>query len=543
MFQVMNWGDQGINSACMPDNLTPLLHVIKLGRLDLARILIDLGADVKLSVKTKMKSEGTHYESKAFSPMRCAAFYGHVDILKALFEEFDAGSLEKTLTCVAISGSVECLEYLVRKGVDINKNIQRTNYGLPMVHIVVKHGRITMLKELVKLGSDVNAKDTLGRTVLDRLFNERDAEKRIAMYKVLESVGANFEIRGKDNRSVFHIAVLRGLIEDIKVLASLCPALVESKTQKDERAVHFANDVNTLKVLIELSADITATTKQGLTALDTSIIFEETECIDFLMPIMPYTQSIPHSYYKSAEKGPVFDLPDSITLNNTITIDPSLRISFPHVKAYLRIALLIKSTPKLEIHSCILCDTKGDHIHFWLKGRLVWFQRHNNGIRIEINDDEERISQYLQNQEDGEDSEANIVFLDAKRDDDKEIYCNTLARDLFLHSNEHLKKIYAVGNFKDGEKETNCSWFCLSFLKKNGYTIDKSDLKRCIESVVPNAELAEAAMNQFAILYKRDTSELAQIAPRLFKKRKESQGASNNAEPANPMGIRETMPV
>jgi len=546
MFQGINWGDQGINSACMPGKLTPLLHVIKLGRLDFARVLIDLGADVKLCVKHKYKTgdetDFLTYKVTNFSPMKCAALYDHVDILKALFEEFDAGSLEKTMVSVVLGGSVECLEYLVRNGVDINKNVTFSGCPSPIVHLAARLGHVTMLKKLVKLGSDVNVRDSKGWTAIYKALYGRDPKTRIAMYRALQSVGANFEITiGSDKKNIFHLAASKGKVEDIKVLASLCPVLVESKDKNGERAVHYAKDVNTLKCLIELSADITAISRQGYTALDIAVMTGDKETIDFLMPINPYTQSIPQSYYKKTDKGPVFEIPESI--NDAITIDPTIRVSFPHVKANLRIALLIKSSPKLDIHSCISCDTNGDHIHFCLDYRLVWFQRHNEGIRIEMNSDEDRISQYLLNQANGGDLGANIVFLDAKRDDDKEIYCNTLMRDLFIHSKEHLNKKYAVGGFKDGTKETNCSWFCLSFLKKNGYTIDKNDLKQCIESVVPNAGLAKAAMEQFSILYKRDASELAQIAPRLFKKRKESQGASNNAEPANPMGIRETMPV
>jgi len=545
MFQGVDWGKEGINSACMPDKLPPLLHVIKLGRLDLARVLIDLGANVKKSIEFKI-DQG--YSSNCFSPMKCAALYGHDDILKALFEEFDAGTLESCILQVGIGGSVACLEYLVSQGVDINGDVPVVGHTLKMVHLVVREGHCTMLKKLTELGSDVNVKDSNGNPPIVGLLELQDAGKRIAMYRALQSVGANFEITyGYDKQNILHSVTHEGFIEDIKVLATICPALIESQDNQGCRPVHYAADhnVDTLKCLIELSADVSAVSRLGHTALDIALNKEREDCIDFLTPISPYTQSIPQNFYNykdigTGKSGMIFDFPEN--MNSAATLgSPTIKLSFPYAKVNLKLALLIKSTPKIEIHSCILCELKEGSIELWSSYDFVWFQRHNKGIRLELNFDEERIKRYLQNQADGVNSESKIVFLNVKSDDDQELYCNTLVRDLFLHSKDHLEKEYAVRNFNDGAQQTNCTWFCISFLKQNGYTIDKRDLKRYIESIVPNAALAEEVMKQFSILYKRNASELAQIAPRLFKKRKESQGASNNAEPANPIGVRETM--
>jgi len=557
----------GIDAEIMPSGLTPLSYCIKTGRLDLVRVLMGLGADAQKVVCVIPD----FHTALSLNALQFTTYHGKKDILRALHEEFNV-SLGRDDSTAAIVGLLigateerdsefkDCLDYLVSKNADINRSF-KTSVGTSrgslkgkLVHTAAALAKCNMLKALVEHGADVNALNAYGESpVWFTICEQKDPDARIRVYRCLHSLGANFEITyGDDKITLLHDAVNRGddfcddICDDIKVLVQLCPALLESQDLDGERAVHHAashNHVGSLRTLLSLSADMNALNSNRQTPLDLALTFGFADSVDFLTSIVPHVLSIPRKYYtfKPGGLGWVIKLDGSSRKLSS----PMVKLEFPHETTTLSLSLSINSSERPEIHAALNFTVENYFCNSFKTGKLdcVWVQRHNRGCHIEMNDGNKRLIDYLMSQQsETNDSVARFVSMDAKRDDGKDAYCNILMKDLFDHCEEHLEKEFAVGAFDDGSKQTNCTWFCIEFLKKHGFTIEKSDMKECIKSIVSNDVFAEMVLNQFSALWKRDVSEIAQLAPRLFKKRKESQGLSNNEnQPANPLRMRETM--
>ena len=111
------------------DGVTALYIAVEAGNIDLAKLLIDRGADVNLPVKFKR------------TPLYAAAFGGFPDLVKLLLDSgADPMQLAKSQTVLHVAadtGCFQCVVYLVEAGADVNA---LTASGTPPLHFAVLNG-------------------------------------------------------------------------------------------------------------------------------------------------------------------------------------------------------------------------------------------------------------------------------------------------------------------------------------------------------------------------------------------------------------------
>lgn len=136
---------------------SPLNEAMVDGNTAAARILIDHGADVNSASK-----RARDY------PVLVAAGKGHLELAKLLIEKgADTGvkdNLDNTLLHQAARGGLFAIaEELIEKGADVDA---RNALGQTPLHLAVDNVHLKTMDMLIEKGADINARDDKGRTVL-----------------------------------------------------------------------------------------------------------------------------------------------------------------------------------------------------------------------------------------------------------------------------------------------------------------------------------------------------------------------------------------
>ncbi|CAM4555457.1 ankyrin repeat domain-containing protein 53 [Caretta caretta] len=134
------------------------------------------------------------FNAPGFSAIHLAALYGRLECLKLIVEKFEVDVNLASLTgwtpihlvMNKESGprALECLQYLIGKGADINVQNQG---GTSPLHKAASEGRLDCIIELVEAGADVHAKDAEGQQPIDlcRIWAHRSCARYLndAMWK------------------------------------------------------------------------------------------------------------------------------------------------------------------------------------------------------------------------------------------------------------------------------------------------------------------------------------------------------------------------
>ncbi len=138
-----------------PDNsgVTALQAACKFGHFDVAKILIEHGAEVNLP------------DFSGISPLHLAVRYGHVDVVIYLLESsalpnHSALVLGSPVIIAGTRGDLSMLSLLKRYGGDLKAVIPDTGVGL--FHIAAFNGDLNLSKLLIESGVDISLRDKYG---------------------------------------------------------------------------------------------------------------------------------------------------------------------------------------------------------------------------------------------------------------------------------------------------------------------------------------------------------------------------------------------
>lgn len=147
----VNWR---IPTKDFPCNQTPLMIASELGRTDIVKMLLDLGASVKLVDKHVMRSEGggataLHYAIKG----------GNSDTVRLLLQaKADPNKMSHNgdlpLDIAAFNGRLELVKALVEGGADVNKF---DGLGVPIAGRAVESRNLVLVEYLLDKGVDANS--------------------------------------------------------------------------------------------------------------------------------------------------------------------------------------------------------------------------------------------------------------------------------------------------------------------------------------------------------------------------------------------------
>lgn len=203
-----------VNMESGPRKMTPLYWAVRADHKDVAKLLIEKGADVSSAhllyyvcmhdhrdLAEFLIRKGADVNSKYWreTPSFYAVWGGHTDVLELLLahgadanaKDRDAWSL---LHYAAGSGSTDMTRLLLDKGANIND--KENEDGQTPLHRAATKGHANIVEILLANGADVNAKDSRGRTALD-LAQQQD---RTEIVELLRKHGAKERRKVEDRR-------------------------------------------------------------------------------------------------------------------------------------------------------------------------------------------------------------------------------------------------------------------------------------------------------------------------------------------------------
>jgi ankyrin repeat protein len=246
---------QDVNSRCFENEWTPLHVASTYGYVEVARILIEHGADV------------TAKAVNGWTPLHEASKRGHIDVAGFLVEHgTDAISRDKggrtPLHIASAYGHVDLSRFLIEQGTDVTV---RDNAGWTPLLAVSTYGYTELACLLVEFGADVSARAKDQRTPL----HEASAFGHVGLARILIEQGADASARTNDGRTPLHFASSYGYMDIARILVKH-GADTSAQAQDGQSPLHVAASYGNLeitRILVEHAADVTAQAKKGWSPL------------------------------------------------------------------------------------------------------------------------------------------------------------------------------------------------------------------------------------------------------------------------------------
>ena len=199
-----------LNARGFDLNETPLHVSLRRGNADIARLLLEHGAD------------GKAQNDNGRTPLLLSSGYGHVEVAQMLLEQ---GADTETrdhrgkspLERASMEGHVEVVRLLLKHGADANA---QGNYGLTPLHIASLYGCVGTARALLEHGADANAQNPNHVTPLHLAssYSESNREERMDLTRLLVQYGADINARDDEGRTPSMMATEEKYLKIIQIM-------------------------------------------------------------------------------------------------------------------------------------------------------------------------------------------------------------------------------------------------------------------------------------------------------------------------------------
>ena len=248
---------QDVQSRGVHDGSTPLHLASSVGHVEVARVLVEHGADV------------TDRDEHGWTPLHEASEAGMVEVARILIEHgADVTAQNKDgstpLHQALKSGNVDLARFLIEHGADTTAHDKD---GLTPLHEASETGMVEFARILIEHGADVTAQDKNGSTPL----HQASKSGNVDLARFLIGHGASATAQDKDGLTPLHWASYSWLggVDVAKFLVEQ-GADVMAQNENGLAPLHKASqsgNVDLIRFLVENGASVTARDKEGWTPL------------------------------------------------------------------------------------------------------------------------------------------------------------------------------------------------------------------------------------------------------------------------------------
>lgn len=246
---------------------TSLIYALSQGYKDIAKLLIDAGAD--LNIVDKLNK---------MSPLHYSVMLQDIEIVRTIVKRNSSPHLKDEQGRTALHYAVflgywDIALYLINIGNDI---FTRNKHELSLLHTVAIHGDNNFIEELISRGVKVNTYDHNENTPLHyaALY-----DNSYTIYFLIKK-GANIDHSNNEGETPLHYAALKGNNDCVEALLSL-DADINKTNIKGESALHYSiksKNKNTMITLLKNGIDTNICSYNG-TALhyavhDYNVLFD-----------------------------------------------------------------------------------------------------------------------------------------------------------------------------------------------------------------------------------------------------------------------------
>jgi len=246
---------QDVNSQRVDDSSSPLHLASRGGHVDLARMLVERGADVSTKKKDRLTA------------LHSASYGGHVDLARMLIEHGADVSAQNedgwtALHLASEYGHVDFARMLIERGADVSA---QNEDGWTVLHSASYNGHLDLAQMLVELDGDVSAQNKDGSTTLHLASHNGHAD----LARMLIERGADVSAQNKDGWTPLHLASEHGHVDFSRMLIEH-GADISAHNKDGWTALHSASyngHLDLARMLVERGADVSARTESGWTPL------------------------------------------------------------------------------------------------------------------------------------------------------------------------------------------------------------------------------------------------------------------------------------
>jgi len=231
---------QNVNTRGLNRRETPLSVACRRGHSEVARVLLEHGADTETM------------DTSNYSPLERSSESGHVEVVRILLRNhanvnFSDEDNSTALHSASLSGHVGVARALLGNGADVNAKTTKNETPL---HLADNEG---VTRILLEYGADPNARNSDNRTPLHRAMRAGNADGA----RVLLENGVDANARDATNQTPLHVASIMGCRDGVRVLLQHS-ADIHARDDKGATPFRYASIVGaqrTIQLLLEHGAE------------------------------------------------------------------------------------------------------------------------------------------------------------------------------------------------------------------------------------------------------------------------------------------------